>query len=72
MSDNLLLKVETSEYLEACARIRGITLSSLLRRLVTTINSHMMVGNILDDADDMKRRNKSEHRHREASHGRDR
>lgn len=46
-------------YLDACARIRGITVASLVRRLITVVASDQLVAGVLDD-DACKRRHKSE------------
>ena len=50
-----------SEYLSACARIRDITVSALMRRLVDTICRDQLVLSILDD-DSMQTKQKFEHR----------
>lgn len=40
---------EESNYFRACARIRGITPASLLRRLMTAVVQDQLVLSILDD-----------------------
>ena len=45
------LRDEDRAYLDSCSRIRDISLSALLRRLITTITTDHMVGAILDDSD---------------------
>jgi hypothetical protein len=54
-----------TEYFEACARIRNITATSLLRRIINAIARDQMVASVLDD-DDLKARLKGEHRYRKA------
>lgn len=43
------LSEESERYLEACARIRGISLTRLLQRLLKTIADDQMVLSVLDD-----------------------
>lgn len=43
------LSEESERYLEACARIRGISLTRLLQRLLKTIADDQMVLGVLDD-----------------------
>ena len=45
------LRDEDRAYLDSCSRIRDISLSALLRRIITTITTDQMVGAILDDSD---------------------
>lgn len=52
------------EYFDACARIRNVALRSLLRRLMKVIARDVMVGGILDDEDELRRRAKGEHRYK--------
>jgi len=56
-----------TEYLRACARIRNISLSALVRRLVDTIADDQMVASVLDD-DGGRRRYKGEHPYRSGPH----
>jgi hypothetical protein len=49
------------EYLRRCARIRDISVSSLIHRLMETIAEDELVLSILDDADCIKERRKGEH-----------
>lgn len=39
-------------YLHSCARIRGISLTALLTRLVDLIGQDQLVASVLDDADE--------------------
>ncbi len=54
---------DSDDYLRSCARIRRISVSSLLRRLMHHIADDQMVASILDDEDSFTRR-KSEHHYR--------
>lgn len=54
-----------TEYFEACARIRNITATSLLRRIINSVARDQMVASVLDE-DDLTARLKGEHRHRKA------
>jgi hypothetical protein len=47
---------KTSEYLNECASIRGISMGALVRRLLETIANDRMVLSILDDDNSPKRR----------------
>lgn len=40
---------DASDYLDACARIRGISMSAMIRRLLETIAHDRLVLSILDD-----------------------
>jgi hypothetical protein len=53
---------EAVKYFDTCARIRGISSRSLLRRILDTIVHDQMVGAILDD-DCKRERRKGEHRY---------
>ena len=50
-------------YLHTCARIRGISLTALLTRLVDLVGQDQLVASVLDDADEIKVRRKGEHRY---------
>jgi len=52
------------EYFSVCARIRGVSRAALIRRLLHTIAHDQMVGSVLDDENDMKRRRLGEHRYK--------
>ena len=52
------------EYFLVCARIRGVSRAVLLRRLLHTVAHDQMVGSVLDDENDMKRRRPGEHRYK--------
>ena len=54
-----------SEYLDKCARIRNISKTALLRRLLEAITRDELVPSILDDEGDIKRRRAGEHRFKE-------
>jgi hypothetical protein len=56
--------IPTIEYFEACARIRNITVHALLKRLLKAIGEDQLVGSILDDQDEMAKRQRGEWRHR--------
>jgi hypothetical protein len=56
---------ETGRYILACARIRDISVKSLLRRTFVAISEDQLFASVLDDADSMKARNKGEHRYSE-------
>lgn len=58
---------EAGQYFFRCARIRNITPSSLLKRLVDTMTDEQMIPAVLDDQDDMLVRRKGEHRYREGA-----
>jgi hypothetical protein len=60
-------EVPDIEYFRTCARIRNISLQSLMKRVVIAIAEDHLVQSILDDADDMTSRRKGEHRYRGAS-----
>lgn len=52
-----LLRDEASvEYFDACARIRGISTTALVQRLLDAIAADQMVLSILDDEGDYRRR----------------
>ncbi len=55
-----------TEYLRACARIRNISLTSLIKRLVDTIADGQLVASVLDD-DATTARRKGEHPYRNPS-----
>ena len=55
------IKVD-SEYLTACARIRNITLTTLVRELVQAIDQDQLVGAVLDD-DGKRIRERYRHRY---------
>jgi hypothetical protein len=55
---------KNGRYLLACARIRNISVRSLLRRLISDVAEDQLIPSILDDADDMKARRKGEHQYR--------
>lgn len=65
MSVIVNLNDEQAHYLGACARIRGIHVSSLFKRLVSAISKDQLVGAILDDADEMTGPRNGEHSYRE-------
>lgn len=50
-----------SEYLETCARIRNVTLSTLLRRLVDAIDRDQLVLAVLDDEERYRRHERHQH-----------
>lgn len=50
----------TREYVETCARIRNISVTSLLQRLLGVITDEQMIAAILDD-DGARTRRKGEH-----------
>ena len=52
-------------YLDACARIRGISTRALTRRVLSAIAEDQPVENILDDQEDLRSRRKGEHPFRE-------
>jgi hypothetical protein len=54
---------ELGRYFLSCARIRGISPRSLLRRLVKAISEDHLVASVLDDTDTIKDRQKGEHRY---------
>jgi hypothetical protein len=56
---------ETGRYILTCARIRDISVKSLMRRMFIAISEDQLVASVLDDADSMKTRNKGEHRYSE-------
>lgn len=62
---NLKLDEATSdtEYLRACARIRNISLTSLVKRIVDTVAEGQLVASVLDD-DGSRTRRKGEHPYR--------
>lgn len=53
------------EYINRCARIRGVSVTSLLSRLLAVIAKDQLVGGILDDFDNMKQRRPGEHKFKE-------
>lgn len=57
---DITLDEEGSEYFRSCARMRGISMRSLTRRLLRHILQDKLIGPILDDQDDF-RRLKGEH-----------
>lgn len=56
------LPPDAQDYLETCARIRNISKSSLMRRLLSTITNDQLVLSILDD-DSQRARQKGEWRY---------
>ena len=60
------LEGEALQYFEACARIRNVALSVLFRRLSASIAADYMVEGVLDDADQLRALEKSDHRYRPA------
>lgn len=54
---------EPGRYILTCARIRDISVKSLMRRMFVAISQDQLVASVLDDADCMKSRNKGEHRY---------
>ena len=56
-------KSEYDGYFQSCARIRGISVRSLVNRLLGHIGKDQMVSGILDDQDNIGRR-KGEHPYR--------
>jgi hypothetical protein len=63
---NIVIDTETPDgmYFDSCARIRNISLSSLVRRLLDMIAEDQMVASILDDGDAILQRRRSEHSYR--------
>jgi hypothetical protein len=59
---------EQLNYLDACARIRQVHISVLVRRLINTIATEQMVLNVLDD-DSRPYRETWDHAYREPLHG---
>jgi hypothetical protein len=55
---------EEDNYLTQCAKLRNISVHSLLKRLVRTIARDQMVGAILDDAEHLQDRKPGEKRFR--------
>jgi hypothetical protein len=55
----MLVRVDRSDYLTTCARIRGIAPAALVRRLIRIIGNDQLVASILDDTDDIKRHPKA-------------
>lgn len=54
MTATTQINIETeSEYLESCARIRGISKRRLLQQLIDLVVKDQMIAAILDDADDI-------------------
>lgn len=51
------------QYFSRCARIKNITLSALLRRLIVAISEEQMISAVLDD-EASRLRHKSEHPYR--------
>ena len=62
-SDKMNVDIVRSDYLVACARIRNITVSALVRKLIQTIDRDQLVLAILDD-DSQHQRGRYEHRFR--------
>lgn len=50
-----------SDYIVACARIRDVTVTTLVRRLVQAIEEDQLVLAVLDDAEDYQRRERYQH-----------
>ena len=59
--DRVQLEVRPTEYFLACARIRDISPTALLRRLVDTLSEDQLITAVLDDADAIKKRRPGEH-----------
>jgi len=55
---------EPGRYMLACARIRDITPTCLMHRLVATILEDQLVAGVLDDNDNIRRHNKGEHHYK--------
>lgn len=60
---HVMVDVE-SEYMNACARIRNVTMTTLVRRLVQAIEEDQLVLAILDDADRYQERERYQHNFR--------
>jgi hypothetical protein len=58
------LSDEELAYIDSCARIRDITVSALINRIVRTTARDQLVAGLLDDADEMRKRARGEHRYR--------
>jgi hypothetical protein len=53
-----------SDYLLACARIRNITMTTLVRRLMQVIDRDQLVLAVLDDEDNYHERERYQHQFR--------
>ncbi len=51
---------ETADYLDKCARIRNISRTCLINRLLNVVAEDQLIGSIFDDADTLKERRKGE------------
>ncbi len=49
----LQLTDEENQYLEACARMRRISKSKMVRRLLKVIMEDQMIASVMDDADNL-------------------
>lgn len=55
---------EGTQYLDRCAKLRKISVSSLVRRMLDIITTEHLVAAILDDADSMHRRRLGERKYK--------
>ena len=60
----------TADYLTACARIRNLNRTSLVRRLLDVIAKDMLVAGILDD-ENLRAKRPSQHKFKRANHVQD-
>lgn len=56
---------EKGRYLLACARIRGISPQSLMKRLINVIAKDQLVASVLDDEGEIRKLKKHERPYRE-------
>lgn len=61
MFTNFKIDGDEERYLQACARIRNVSVRTLIRRLLEEITKSQMVEAILDDNGETMKRRKGEH-----------